>query len=156
MRLLPVIRRAYSHVGRVILRAVDWLSAALVPAGRVREASVLPSGPHDCSLHALSEVIPDVDMNSMRDAFLACAKEWPYGGVTNREFHMALNFLGIEHTYHHEDTTLGEILANEKGKCVALVDYHFIATNRGRVVGRDAGVFTRNIPTRIYCYWTFP
>ena len=86
--------KAPARLRNALRNAGSWLANKLARFPRTRPKAAPLSGPHDCALHALSEVAPEVDIDKMREAFLFCAKEWPYGGVTNREFHVALNFLG--------------------------------------------------------------
>lgn len=155
--------KLFLRISKIILKLeselrnlANWLGMYLRIKKKAKEEVNQFSGPHDCSIHALLEIKPQLDVQKVRQAFLVCAKNWPYGGVTNREFHMALQFLEVNNTYHEEDTTLPELLSRKKGKCVALVDFHFIATDQGKVIGRDASRFSLEFPTHIYCYWTFP
>ena len=118
------------------------------------DPTALGDGPHDCALTSLYWVVPHLPEHRITEAFQYCAEKWPYGGVTNTEFAVALKYLDIENRYFSGTETLGDLLARKPARCVALLPYHFIAIVRGRVVGRDARRHW-NPSTTVYCSWMF-
>jgi len=118
------------------------------------------SGPHDCGPKSLLRVIPDLDPEKVWEAFVLSCKNWPYGGVSNREFAIATRFLSengdlnLKREYRHETETLADLLGRNPSRCVALLDGHFIAILDGEIVGREP----RTEPyekTEVVCSWTF-
>ena len=107
--------------------------------------------PHDCALTSLYWAVPRLSESKIVEAFGFCAATWPYGGVTNKEFSVALKYLDIAYTYSDKTETLGDLLGRRPTKAVALLHGHFISIHRGRV---DE---SRNWPadTTVYCCWTF-
>ena len=110
---------------------------------------------HDCALTSLYWAVPWLPENRIVEAFSYCADTWPYGGVTNKEFSVALKYLDLEYDYSDKTETLGEVLSRRPLKSVALLHGHFISIHKGRVIGHDA---KRNWPNEaiVYCCWTFP
>ena len=142
----------------VRLRAASrWaLDRSSVWAGRghVVAPVTLGDGPHDCALRSLYWAVPTLSEDRIREAFQYCAKNWPYGGVTNTEFAIALKYLDVEHRYFAETESLHALLARKPARCVALLPYHFIAILGGKVAGKDAyGAW--NPATTVYCSWEF-
>ena len=140
------------------LRAAGWrgLDRASVWAGRghVVAPVALGDGPHDCALTSLYWAVPTLSEDRIREAFQYCAKKWPYGGVTNTEFAIALKYLNVEHRYVAETESLGSLLARKPTRCVALLPYHFIAIVGERIAGKDAHRVW-NPATTVYCSWAF-
>lgn len=138
------------HSVRVILdRAWVW--------ARGRHAigpTVIGTRDHDCALSSLYWVAPLLSENRIIEAFQFCTDAWPYGGITNKEFQIALSYLNVEADYHPDTETLGMLLDRKPVRCVALLPYHFIAIIDGEIVGRDA-CRTWNRGTTVYCHWTF-
>ena len=111
-------------------------------------------GKHDCGPRSLLRAVPELDPRRVRDAFTLCSEKWPYGGVSNKEFEIAVKFLGLEHEYWGDEETLGEVLDREPGRCVALLWGHFIAIRDGEVSGYELLSATRPA-TKVVCSWVF-
>lgn len=134
-------------------RAADHASIQM-GWGHVTGPTDLGDGPHDCALASLYWVVPRLSEDRIAEAFQYCTEEWPYGGVTNTEFATALRYLKVENRYFDMTETLGDLLARQPTRCVALLPYHFVAILKGRVVGNDAHR-SWNPRTTVYCSWTF-
>ena len=132
------------------------LDSASVWAGRghVVPPVALGGGPHDCALTSLYWAVPTLSEDRIREAFQYCAEHWPYGGVTNTEFAVALKYLEVQHRYCSETESLDALLARKPMRCVALLPYHFIAILDGRVAGKDANR-VGDPTTTVYCSWVF-
>lgn len=113
------------------------------------------SQPHDCALASLYWAVPWLPESKIVEAFSYCADAWPYSGVTNKEFSIALKYLHLKFNYSDKTETLGEVLNRRPTKAVVLVHGHFISIHKGRIVGHDA---MGNWPSEavVYCCWTFP
>lgn len=81
-------------------------------------------GRHDCGPRSLLRAVPELDPGRVRDAFTLCSEKWPYGGVSNKEFEIAVKFLGLEHKYYGDEETLEDVLDRQPGRCVALGALH--------------------------------
>lgn len=113
---------------------------------------MLGTGDHDCAPLSLYWAAPWIPECRIYDAFLACAENWPYGGVTNKEFQIALKYLEIECFYSAKSESLGKLLARKPSRCVCLLHGHFIAVIRGKIVGRDT-YRAWSPSTEVYCHW---
>ncbi len=98
--------------------------------------------------------MPTFSESEIINAFNLAADTWPYGGVTNKEFAIALKYLKVENRYSTDINTLGALLNARPGKCVALLDRHFIPVVDGKIAGRDAHR-QWSPKTHVYCHWTF-
>ena len=109
---------------------------------------------HDCGPRALLRVVPELQETQIRDAFTLCSEKWPYGGVCNKEFEIAVKHLGVEHRYNHSEETLQDLLDRKPHRCVALLDGHFVAIKDGELEGNE---FLLSPPseTKVFCSWTF-
>ena len=116
--------------------------------------TAIGAGPHDCALASLYWAAPWIPEPRIIEAFGFCAENWPYGGVTNKEFQIAAKYLKTESYYSTDLDTLGALLDTRPTKCVALLPGHFIAIVNGQIVGRDAHVRWPS-STKVYCHWTF-
>ena len=113
------------------------------------------NGPHDCALVALYWAAPRISEDAIVSAFMFCSENWPYRGITNKEFAIALKFTKVDHVYCHDDSdTIGDLQKRKPNRCVALIHGHFIAIVDGKIVGEDAQR-TWSSTERIYCYWVF-
>ena len=122
--------------------------------GHVIAPAAMSKGDHDCALASLYWAAPWIPESRIIEAFKFCTETWPYGGITNKEFQIALKYLK-EETYYSADTeTLGSLLGRQPYRCVALLHGHFIAIVSGKVVGRDAHLAWEP-NTTVYCHWTF-
>ena len=136
-------------VRSIVDRIWVWLKGDhLVPP------AALGPGDHDCAPASLYWAAPWIPESRITEAFLFCAENWPYGGVTNKEFQIALEYLGTGSDYSADSKTLGELLAEKPGRCVALLHGHFIAIINGKIVGRDAR-HAWDLTVEVYCHWTF-
>ena len=133
--------------------AVDRLSVVVCGRHAVSPAQI-GDGHHDCALSSLYWAVPVISETAIIDAFNVATDTWPYGGVTNKEFAIALRHLRVNNLYSTNTNTLGTLLAAKPVKCVALLHGHFIPIVDGLIVGRDA---YRRWPadTYVYCHWTF-
>ena len=134
-------------------RIVDSLSVALRDR-HMAAPEQIGDGQHDCALSSLYWAVPSVPEPVIARAFNEATDTWPYGGVSNKEFAIALNRLGVDSDYSRVPIALGALLAAKPAKCVALVHGHFIPIVNGVIVGRDAH---RSWPpdTHVYCRWMF-
>ena len=111
-------------------------------------------GKHDCGPRSLLRAVPELDPVRARDAFTLCSEKWPYGGVSNREFEIAVKFLGLEHEYCGDEETLKDVLDRQPSRCVALLWGHFIAIRDGQVAGYELLPETP-AKTKVVCSWVF-
>jgi len=134
-------------------RVVDRLSVMLRDR-HMASPEQFGNGQHDCALSSLYWAVPRISESDIMGAFHATSQTWPYGGVTNKEFAVALNFLGVDRIYSTDIDTLGALIDTKPEKCVALLHGHFIAIVDGTIAGRDACLhWPPN--TRVYCHWMF-
>ena len=110
-------------------------------------------GQHDCALLSLYWVMPSIPEPEIVEAFNLATDTWPYGGVTNKEFAIALKYLAVECDYSTDIDTLEALAAAKPARCVALLHGHFIPIIDGQVVGGDRSRHW-SPETFIYCHWT--
>lgn len=152
--LIPSKPFSWWQVCRLRLRtAIDRLCVALRDR-HIVSPQQLGNGQHDCALSSLYWAVPSLPECLIARAFNEATDAWPYGGVSNKEFAIALKRLEVDSDYSREPVTLGALLALNPVRCVALLYGHFIPIVDGVIVGRDA---RRSWPleTRVYCYWMF-
>lgn len=143
----------YHNINKSIGRTVDRLWVWL-GGNHILEPATIGTGPHDCALRSLYWAAPWVPEHKLHEAFTFCTENWPYAGVTNKEFAIALSFLNEEACYSDNKSTLGALLHRKPDRCVALLRGHFIAIVNGKVVGQDA--YLKWSPNKtVYCHWTF-
>ena len=111
-------------------------------------------GQHDCALSSLYWAVPSIPEALIVEAFNVAAENWPYGGVTNKEFAIALKYLKVDSDYSTDVSTLEDLLLAQPGRCVALFQRHFVAIVDGVIVGPDADRHW-SPATHVYCHWTF-
>ena len=145
----PASSRGLFAVRRVADRIWAWLGS-----GHVIDPAKIGGGDHDCALASLYWAAPWIPENRIIEAFGYCTENWPYDGVTNKEFQIALKYLNAESCYCADTETLGSLLDRRPNRCVALLHGHFVAIVNGKVVGRDARR-AWNRSTTVYCHWTF-
>ena len=133
-------------------RFVDRLSV-LVRDRHAASPAQIGHGQHDCALSSLYWAVPAISESEIIKAFNLAADTWPYGGVTNKEFAIALKYLKVESRYSTGINALGALLDARLGKCVALLDRHFIPIVDGKIAGRDAHRHW-SPETHVYCHWT--
>lgn len=114
--------------------------------------STLGHGPHDCGPASLYRVVPWLSEDSIREAFLYCAEAWPYGGVTNRDFQIAVKYLKVDALYCDTKETVGSLLAKNPARCVALLPGHYIGIIDGKILPPDVGMSHR---ATVHFHWTF-
>lgn len=118
------------------------------------------SGPHDCGPKSLLLIAPELDPEKVWRAFSLSSENWPYGGVTNREFSIAIRLLAgegdfsRENEYRSEDESLADLLSRKPARCVALLNGHFIAVLDGGIVGWGWPIKSYE-ETEVVCSWTF-
>jgi len=111
-------------------------------------------GQHDCAPKSLLLAMPEVDSEKVREGLTLCTENWPYGGVTNKEFAIAIKFLGLKHEYHGDEESLENLLSRKPARCVALLWRHFIAIRDGAVAGREL-LLKPIARTKVICSWVF-
>ena len=134
-------------------RIVDTLSVVLRDRHTVPPAQI-GDGQHDCALSSLYWAVPSIPESDIPRAFIEATATWPYGGVTNKEFVIALKYLGLDSDYSGEPISLRALLAARPARCVALIYGHFIPIVDGEIVGRDAD-YPWDPDTYVYCHWMF-
>ena len=112
----------------------------------------LGRGRHDCAPASLYRVVPWIREDRIIEAFQYCTDAWPYAGVTNKEFQIAVKYLEVDAHYSGEEETVGSLLDRRPARCIALVPYHYIGIISGKILGRDTGM---SRSTTVYCHWTF-
>ena len=153
--LLASLRHRGSHA-RILASARSIVDRIWVwlRGGHLAPPATLDSGNHDCAPASLYWAAPRIPESQIIEAFLFCSENWPYGGVTNKEFQIVVKYLDIESDYSADSETLGALLARKPSRCVALLHGHFIAIINGKIVGRDARR-SWDLSTEVYCHWTF-
>ena len=141
--------RCLIAVRRIAERIWIWLGG-----GHVIGPATIGEGDHDCALASLYWAAPWLPERRIIEAFEVCTETWPYGGITNKEFQIALKYINVETHYSADTKTLGSLLDTQPDRCVALLPHHFIAIVDGKVVGRDAHLGW-NRSTTVYCHWAF-
>ena len=141
------------HIQKNLGRAVDriwcWLGG-----NHIIGPATIGKGPHDCALTSLYWASPWIQERKISEAFTFCAENWPYAGITNKEFAIALSYLNQEACYSDETCTLGTLLHRKPSRCVVLLHGHYIAIVNGNIVGQDA-YLKLNVNATVYCYWSF-
>ena len=118
------------------------------------------SGPHDCGPKSLLRVVPGLDPEDVKEAFRRSSDNWPYKGITNREFAIAIRHLrerkgyDLSPEYRSEDESLEDLLSRKPARCVALLKRHYIAIRDGAVLGRET-LPKPYAQTEVVCSWTF-
>ena len=133
-------------------RLIDRLSVRM-GRGHTKSPRLFGRGPHDCALTSLYWAAPQLSEERIAEAIQYCTVNWPFAGITNSEFAVALSYLGVQNSYRGKTETLGQLLDRTPAKCVALLPFHFIAIIGGRIVGADSSI-SWNPTTTVYCSWT--
>ena len=142
-------KKALSGIRRIADRI--WVGLG---GGHVMPPAKIGRGEHDCALASLYWAAPWIPEDQIVEAFGFCTENWPYGGITNKEFQIALKYLNAPNYYSTDLRTLGALLGSRPTNCVALLPRHFIAIVNGEIIGRDAQLrWSSN--TTVYCHWTF-
>lgn len=123
-----------------------------ITGSHLLDPTTIGTGNHDCAPASLYWVAPWLPEDRIVEAFQVCADNWPFAGVTNKEFAIALAYLRVEVRYFPDTETLGALVERKPSRCVALLHGHFIAIVDGKIVGRDARLASRP-NTKVYCYW---
>ena len=141
-------------VVRLLATIVRWLDQLWIGLGfgHLTSPAFIGEGPHDCALTSLYWAAPSLPEKKIKEAFLHCSENWPYGGITNKEFAIALKHLGVIHGYSHRVETLGDVVQRRHARCVVLLHGHYAALLNGRLAGKDA-IFTWPSSSVVYCYW---
>ena len=120
-----------------------------------REPKKFGKGLHDCALVALYSAVPEISEDDIIDAFTFCTENWPYAGVTNKEFNIVVKYLKLKVEYDDSDgQTISSLTQKKTGRHVALLHGHYIATKNGKIIGGDANIYN-NLDSNVYCSWRF-
>ena len=138
---------------RTLRRVVDRIWVKLGGRRHLVGPSMLGRGPHDCGPASLYRVVPWVAEDSIREAFLYCSEAWPHGGVTNRDFQIAVKYLKLDARYSDIKETVGSLLAKTPARCVALLPGHYIGIVDGKILPPDVGI---SHGATVHYHWTFP
>lgn len=112
-------------------------------------------GEHDCALRSLYITLPNTPVEDMIRAFTNCCEWWPYRGVSNKEFNIALASLKIKDRFEYaasESTTLGQLLKSKKDTFIALVYGHYTVVSNGIILDKYADYYD-STKQKVYCYW---
>jgi hypothetical protein len=139
-------------VTQILRRFVDKIWVALGGRRHLVEPAQIGQGPHDCGLVSLYQVVPWIPEDRIVEAFQYCTDAWPYGGITNKEFQIAVKYLKVDAHYSDEEETLGSLLDRKPVRCIALLPYHYVGILNGKVAGHEPGI---DRSTTVYCHWTF-
>ena len=84
-----------------------------------------------------------------------CTENWPYAGITNKEFNITMKYLKLNFEYDASEGQTVQKLRKQKAKqCVALIYGHYIAIDNGRIIGWDNTIYGKS-KTEVYCSWIF-
>ena len=120
-----------------------------------REPEKFGEGRHDCALEALYSVVAEISEDDIIEAFTFCTENWPYAGVTNKEFNIVIKYLKLKVEYDDsEGQTIKSLTRKKTGSHIALLHGHYIATENGQIIGRDANIYN-NPDGKVYCSWRF-
>ncbi len=135
-------------------KIIDWVFRVFrKPKPNYEKALKEIQGPHDCALRALHIACPDISVESMRESFGLCCGDWPYKGVTNKEFNISINHLKAKDRFQYNDDdniTLKNLLRNKKSIFIALIYGHFTVVYNGRIID---GYTHYDSDQKVYCYW---
>ena len=107
-------------------------------------------GSHDCALRALHMVCPDISIESMQHSFNICCNNWPYAGITNKEFNISISNLKIKDRFQYYDNDniiLKHLLRNKEHIFIALIYGHYTVIYKGKATEYSSPY------EEIYCYW---
>lgn len=110
-------------------------------------------GTHDCALRALYITLPNIPIENMISAFNSCCDWWPYRGISNKEFNIALAFLEIKDRFDYvaaEPVTLDYLLKQKGDTFIALIYGHYTVASKGYVLDSYSSGFRKQ---QVYCYW---
>ena len=129
-----------------------YLRSCLIGSGTIF------NGQHDCGPRALCQILPHLKQDSVKEAFLYSSKLWPYGGVTNKDFNIALRYLRIINLFEYkgyEETCMpvANDFRNKKNDTFILLIYgHYTVVRKGKII--DRRVLAKNISKeQVYCSW---
>ena len=110
---------------------------------------------HSCALTALSRVMPDRSYDEISNAFYNCCDKWPNGGVTNKEFNIVLNYLGIAERFKYDDSdnfTIGTFYEHNAKCTVLLIHGHFTVVHKQKIFDSH-GCDSLRYNTKVYASW---
>lgn len=110
-------------------------------------------GKHDCSIRSLLLVMPELNGQEVKNAFVHCSQWYPYGAVTNKEFNMALRFLGIFDKFEYDepqDKDVRDFIEGRESTHIILVYGHYTVASGGRIVD----FFPILNDRKVYCSWS--
>lgn len=114
----------------------------------------LPGGPHDCGLRALCRVMPELPLEKITHAFDNSCDKWPFDGITNKEFNIALRFLGVFELFKYSDTEGKKLIEflNEDGVYILLIYGHFTVVMDGKI--KDSSYYQNMSGSeKVFCSW---
>ena len=112
-------------------------------------------GKHDCALRALYITLPSTSVEDMISTFTNCCEWWPYRGVSNKEFNIALASLKIKDSFEYiapESIMLGQLLKRKKDTFIVLVYGHYTVISSGIILDKYADYYDRT-QQKVYCCW---
>ena len=111
-------------------------------------------GKHDCSIRSLLLVMPELDHEEVKNAFMHCTQWHPYGAVTNKEFNMALKFLKIYHKFEYgepDNSNAWDFIDDGENTYIILFYGHYTVVDKGRIV--DFFPIRISDDRKVHCYW---
>ena len=98
--------------------------------------------------------MPEIPYENLRQSFSYCCENWPYGGVTNKEFNITLRNLKVFERFEYCDSDgmkVRDFLAQKDGVFILLVHGHFTVVDRGTL--RDSHIYMHARQGTVYCSW---
>ncbi len=112
------------------------------------------NGLHDCAPSSLCCVLPVLEREHTRQAFIFCCAKWPDGGVTNKEFNIVLRYLDLQGKFEYcdsEEMTLSDFLVDQENVYILLLYGHFTVIRKGVI--DDLYPFPYSEKSTVFCYW---
>ncbi len=111
-------------------------------------------GPHDCGIRALITVMPDLDHDEIKKTFTNCTDQWPYKGISDKEFNIGLRHLGVYEklVFGQDKNSVGALHNDAKSTYIALIGGHFTVVSNGKIVDQNikSGL---DASTKVYSSW---
>ena len=111
-------------------------------------------GMHGCGPNALVGVCPKLKHEDVTYAFKHSSRLWPYGGVSNREFNIALRVLKIRDSFRYKEekrAMIKDFIARNNETFILLLDNHFTIVKKGVI--EDTCNMQKE--RRVYHSWKF-
>lgn len=129
--------------------------AAKARSGR-RDVNALLREGHSCGPVALARVMPDLSDGQIIKAFNLCCEEWPYGGVSNKEFNITLRHLKIFDRFEYDDRdgmTAGDFTARKRDTFIILIYGHYTVVENGEIRDSYSDYCAYSDNEDVYCSW---